>query len=625
MGKIKEIRIPYKFESSRIQDVLLNISQSIIGTLDYEKVLQIISDGMSALLEIETAAIYLLENEKEIYLGATTPPLDPDMPNDFRRALINDHPHIHKTIKTRKPYVILDTGSAKLSQSEKVVVELRNLRSLLFLPFIQEKEVLGILILGTCNKSREFSKEEIDLGQTVANQLSIGIQNALLHHDLFEKNIKLEKEIKERLIAENSLLEAKIKLEQSEHMYRSLFDQAAEGILLMDMEGKLVQVNRAFAEMHGYSVDEIKKMNITDLDVLKEGTFLDRDDVKKKVMAGETVQMEVEHYHKDGHVFPLYVIIQILRLNEENYSLCFHQDMTNQKRIEKELKNHHDNIEKMVMEKTAELDNAIEELKTVNDELFNKNKIINKQNTQLKRTLKNLKEAQSRLIQSEKMASLGILTAGVAHEINNPLNYIMGSYLALESYFKENQCKDQDLIDKLMFSLRTGLDKATDIVKGLNLFSRENQAFNEDCEIQIILENCLTILSNRIKDRINVSRQFTEDNPVVKGNVGQLHRAFLNILTNAVQAIENIGKIDIATRRKGDLVIIEIKDSGAGVDKENLTKITDPFFTTKDPGEGTGLGLSITYSIIMDHKGSMEFSSTKGKGTRVKISLPINR
>ena len=199
MGRSKHRKFPDE------HNVLFKISKSIISTLDYEKVLQIISDGMSEMLEIETAAIFLLEDKNELYLGATTPPLSPDMPDALRRIHLKDHLHINKTLITRKPHVIIDTKTEALTQEEKKVVELRNLRSLLYLPFIQEENVLGVLILGTSNKSRTFSTDEIDYSQTIANQLSIGIQNARLHLDLQLKNKKLEIEINERKKAERAL------------------------------------------------------------------------------------------------------------------------------------------------------------------------------------------------------------------------------------------------------------------------------------------------------------------------------------------------------------------------------------------------------------------------------------
>ncbi len=485
------IQKKYSHQSANIQkehEVLLKISQSIISTLDYEKVLQIISDGMSELLGIETAAIYLLESKDVLYLGATTPPLDPNMPYAFRKALVKDHPHIQKTIKSKLSLFIPDTNLAKLSNPEKEVVLLRNLRSLVFFPFVQEQKVLGVLILGTRHEPRSFTDSEIDLGQTVANQLSIGIQNARLHYDLQIRNKELRAEIKQR------------------------------------------------------------------------------------------------------------------------------------EKIEQELKNHQDNLEKLVKKKTKALDIAIENLKATNIELSSKNGIIEKQNKELKETLKNLRETQSRLIQSEKMASLGVLTAGVAHEINNPLNFIMGAYEGLKNNLPQGDCKLQK---ELLDVLKTGLDRAQNIVKSLNQLNRNNNAKSENCSISEIIDNCLIILHGRYKDRIDIRKSNSAKNPNINGNVGNLHQVFLNILTNAIQSINDKGEITISTFSQNNNLVIDIMDTGVGIDNQHISKITDPFFTTRAPGEGIGLGLSIAYRIIQEHNGSLEFESTPNKGTKARITLPI--
>ena len=457
-------------QSNKELNILIKFSQKIISTLDLQQVLQFISDGMSELLEIETAAIYLLENDTELLLGATTPPLPPSMPNELRKANLADHPNINDVIRNHKSKVITDTSKAKLTPAEKNIVEIRRLRSLVFFPFVQNDIVLGVLILGTCNKSRKYSNHEIRLGQTIANQFSVAIQNARLHQDL---------------------------------------------------------------------------------------------------------------------------------------------------------KKHKDNLEKLVHEKTQDLNTAIEELQAANDELYEKNEIINSQNNELRATLQYLKETQSHLLQSEKMASLGTLTAGVAHEINNPLNFIMGAYVGLDKFFKKKNDKDPD-ISVLLSSIKTGIDRISTIINSLNHFSRNNKDLNEKCHINSILDNCLTILNNQISDKVNIKKVYAENSFTIKGDVANLHHALLNILTNSLQAIDKKGEITIKTQM--DIVknrfIIEILDTGKGISKENIGKITEPFFTTKDPGKGIGLGLSIAYKIIKEHNGILEFESEVDQGTLVRIELP---
>ncbi len=288
-----------------------------------------------------------------------------------------------------------------------------------------------------------------------------------------------------------------------------------------------------------------------------------------------------------------------------------------------ELKKHREKLEEQVNLRTLELKNLNKELKNANKELNCKNETILEKNDKLHLTINHLKETQAQLLQSEKMASLGILTAGVAHEINNPLNYIMGAYIGLLRHYEENTFSENpEQVGILIEAMKIGIDRSSAIVHGLNQFSRKSDSYDEDCNVHEILENSLTMLHNQIKHNITVEKDFNASDIVIKGNVGSLHQVFINILGNAVQAIESKGKITVKTEDNGSEVLITITDSGIGIPKENLKKLTDPFFTTKDPGKGTGLGLSITYNIIKEHKGKLMFESVEGKGTSVKIILP---
>lgn len=279
-----------------------------------------------------------------------------------------------------------------------------------------------------------------------------------------------------------------------------------------------------------------------------------------------------------------------------------------------QLKLHQEHLKELVAKKT-------EKLKEVNDKLLEKNETILVQNSELKDALRQLKETKVQLIEVDKMASLGILTAGVAHEINNPLNYLMGAYVGLEEYFKEYGSQKEEDTSLFLNCMKTGIDRATNIVQGLNQFSRDGNNFEEDCDIHKVLDNCLLMVFSKSQHCVQIKKEYFKEPIVIKGNVGKLHQVFINILTNAVQAIKTEGIVKVCTKKKDDLVTITISDNGSGISKEHLRKIADPFFTTKDPGKGTGLGLSITYSIIKEHKGTIDFQSELGKGTKVIINL----
>lgn len=271
-------------------------------------------------------------------------------------------------------------------------------------------------------------------------------------------------------------------------------------------------------------------------------------------------------------------------------------------------------LEIKVKERTNELENA-------NSKLEERHKEILQQSEEIQATLDQLKQTQNQLIQSEKMASLGVLSAGVAHEINNPLNYIMGAYVGLDEFFNEYNSSDPQ-IPILLNSIKTGVDRASEIVQGLNLFSRSSETLSEECDIHSILTNCLLMLNNQLKERITIKKYFCNGEIKITGNIGMLHQVFINVLLNSIQAIEKDGLITISTFKQKETMVIEISDTGCGILEENLTRITDPFFSTKDPGKGKGLGLSIAYSIVRDHNGTIEFQSALNKGTTVKIGLP---
>ncbi|MDW3191039.1 MAG: tetratricopeptide repeat protein [Cytophagales bacterium] len=231
---------------------------------------------------------------------------------------------------------------------------------------------------------------------------------------------------------------------------------------------------------------------------------------------------------------------------------------------------------------------------------------------------------QKLLITSEKMASLGVMAAGIAHEINNPLNYIKQGAAALSFDTKNDATPQARENERLLEAIDEGVTRAAKIVMSLGHFSRQTTNMNEVCDVKDIIENCLLILQNRLYGKVTVTQQFSTQN-LVLGNEGRLHQAMMNILSNAEQAIKDSGSISISSSVKDQELIISIQDDGEGIPDDQLSKIGDPFFTTKSPGEGTGLGLFITYSIIQEHNGQMDVQSNKGKGTTFTITLPLHQ
>lgn len=272
-----------------------------------------------------------------------------------------------------------------------------------------------------------------------------------------------------------------------------------------------------------------------------------------------------------------------------------------------EMANHNSDLKATVEQKTADLRHLNTNLESANQEL--------------KQKLVELKSAQNQLIEKEKLASLGLLTAGIAHEIKNPLNYISSAQLLLKSKLEEENALDEELKELLEF-IATGSEQMNRIIKGLNQFSRNQDTFDENCQIDEIITSCLQMINHLLKNRIEVRTNYPAEIPIIRGNVGKLHQVFMNLLSNSAQAIEKEGAITISIDVQEKQLGISISDTGGGISEENLERILEPFFTTKEPGLGTGLGLSISRSIIEEHQGDFKFESVLGEGTTVFVDLP---
>lgn len=264
--------------------------------------------------------------------------------------------------------------------------------------------------------------------------------------------------------------------------------------------------------------------------------------------------------------------------------------------------------------------------------------------SELARASGELVNAQTQLARSEKLASLGTLVAGVAHELNNPIGFLSSNLEMLESYAGrlEKFAVTTDETERVQLARELRIDvvreelpsliedckdaarRCREIVEGLKDFSRPALKRPRIVLLEEIVEKSLRLISPQMKDRIRVARAFSLNEPV-RCYPGQLAQVLTNLLINAVQAIEGKGDIVVETggNTRGE-VFIRVHDSGKGIAPENLTRIFDPFFTTKEPGQGTGLGLAVSYSIVAEHGGRLEVESTSGEGTTFSVILPRN-
>ncbi len=265
-------------------------------------------------------------------------------------------------------------------------------------------------------------------------------------------------------------------------------------------------------------------------------------------------------------------------------------------------------------------------------ELENKNQVLDVKNKELQKLYEELKQTQSQLIHSEKMASLGQLVAGISHELNNPIAFIYSNIKQLKKYTQRIEARtlqgcvpDQEALVEDIHSLIEDTIQGSQMVKtlvdNLRQFSHLDGAEIKITDIHKGLDSSLMILRPQLKNRIDIKKLYHSDG-LVEGNPGQLNQVFLNLLSNAAQAISGQGLIQIRTKDLKNEIHIKIYDNGIGMTEEVLNRIFEPFYTTKDIGQGTGLGLSISYSIIQNHNGRIQVESKPGKGTAFSVYLP---
>lgn len=276
---------------------------------------------------------------------------------------------------------------------------------------------------------------------------------------------------------------------------------------------------------------------------------------------------------------------------------------------------------------------------------------LERQNIELAKRKEELERLQAQLVHHEKMASLGQLAAGIAHELNNPAGFIYGNMdilkqcaadfqKLLRAYDEREICGDialeiqaikaeihyEDLmseLDSIVADCREGAERIRDVVQNLRTFSRLDEAELKRIDIHEGIDSTVRLLSRYYSSgHISVLREYGEL-PLINCYAGQLNQVWMNLLVNAAQAVGIDGVVRIKSKVEGDYVMVEISDTGCGIDQEQMKKIFDPFYTTKPVGEGTGLGLSISYGIIERHGGTITAESTLGMGTTFTVKIPI--
>lgn len=366
------------------------------------------------------------------------------------------------------------------------------------------------------------------------------------------------KDMEERRIRSNAFL-------------RNLIHSAVDGVIAADITGKILIFNEAAAQVSGYTVAEAMN-EITIRDVYPEGGA---KEVMRMLLSdeyggvGKLISYHIDAKHKSGARVPISLNASIVYENDKKVATIGF---------------FHDRREEIRMQKALE-------------------------------------KTQVQLLQAEKMASLGKMAAGVAHQLNNPLSgIILFTKLVMEEYdLPEDARKD---LDRVLYDA----NRAKDIVKELLEFARQTSHDKKAQDINDIISRTMFLLENQsLFHNIEITKDLDKDLPRIMGDAQQLNHVFMNTILNAADAMEGAGRLHLKTRHRPDAgkIRIEISDTGPGIPEDVLPHIFEPFFTTKEQGKGTGLGLSMAYGIVESHGGTIRAESAPGQGTTFIIEFPV--
>jgi PAS domain S-box-containing protein len=472
-----------------------------------------------------------------------------------------------------------------------------------------------------------------------ANQITLDVA---IYNELQATLANLQQRVTELEHADRDRRQAETALHQSEELFRTTFEQAAIGISFSTLSGRFTHFNQQWCEIVGYEEEEL--WELTTQDITHPDDAVIELELTEKLLAGEIsdYSLEKRYIRPDRSIVWVNLTASLIYspLDEPRYLISMMQNISDRKQAEIERQQ----AEQQLQQKARDLETALTELQ----------------------------QTQTHLVQSEKMSSLGQLVAGVAHEINNPVNFIYGNLNYANDYIHDllnllqlyqEYCPTpppavQDVIDtidldfliedlpKLLVSMRVGAERIREIIASLRNFSRLDEAEFKTVDLHEGIDSTLMILQNRFKAQssrpeIQLFKEYAEL-PKIQCYPGQLNQVFMNILTNAIDALEESMRLSdahaatanghapsiwIRTRKVGtDHISISIQDNGMGIPPHTRDRLFDPFFTTKPVGKGTGLGMSISYQIITEkHHGSLRCESELGQGAEFIITIPIQQ
>ncbi len=424
-----------------------------------------------------------------------------------------------------------------------------------------------------------------------------------MEQEIQTKNELLDAQNEELRSANEELRAASKTLEKSEELYRTMVELSPDSILTADTKGVIIDCNTAAVNTLGYSKGEIVNRHFSKLGAVRLRDVPKYMKLLTSALGGKVTEpLELAFKRKDGALRLADVGVSLLKVGGKTIIQATLRDVTERRQMEQEIQT-----------KNEQLDAQNEELRSANEELQATEEELRASNDELR-------EAQEQLIRSEKLAAIGQLAGGVGHELRNPLGAIKNAvYYVKGKVAKSELAQKEPRVIEFLNIMDDEVNSSNKIIGDLLGFSRTNKPTVSPTRIEQVIENALS--QTPVPEHIELTKRLDTNLPEVEIDPGQIQQVLANIITNAVQAMPDEGKLTIDTTKKGNLLEIEIADTGGGIPDEAIGKIFDPLFTTK--AKGIGLGLAVCKSIIDRHGGHIEVKSKVGKGTIFNIKLPL--
>ncbi len=647
------------------QQALARIIAEIRQSLDVETIFQITTQEVCQLLKSDQVAVYRFNADWGGEFVSDYESANPPWHSSIKLGvgMVWDDTHLQQTqggrYRNNETFVVNDVYEMGFTQCHLEILEQFRIKAFMITPIFVGQELWGLLGAYQNSSSRYWEASEVEFFMQIATQIGVALQQAEYLEQVRSQSVQLAHVAQQQ----QTLASVITKLRESLDL-NDIFETTTLELRRV-LNADRVVVFRFYSESN-YDGGEVVAENVApSFPSTLEALVYDRclgEQYSQKFSQGY-IHAVTDIYNadlNDCYVSMLSrfqiranLVIPMIKQGKLWGLLCIHQCQKPREWQESEIE--------FATQIASQLGVALQHAVLL--------KHTQQQATQLSQALDHLRETQAHLIQSEKMSSLGQLVAGVAHEINNPVNFIYGNLSHIDQYTQDlidilnlyqqhypvpaqeiqQRAKVADLkfiaedLPKLFSSLQVGAERIREIVLSLRNFSRLDQAEVKSVDIHEGLDSTLLILQHRLKPNslhsgIEVHKQYG-DLPLVECFAGQLNQVFMNLLANAVDALEESIRLSLLAGAKkhhptiairtqivgGDRVQISIKDNGVGMTPEVQAKLFDPFFTTKSVGQGTGLGLSISYQIVEKHCGKFQCLSQPGEGAEFLINIPVKQ